>query len=268
MIFCYISSENKFQVCDCKSQITCNKQLGLDIPKVFSFVDESERARSHYFMGALVASEPQVQTVTEAMDQLMDEFSQAFPSLSPGTEFHASEMMNGKGAWKKVSLRAKFSLFRRVFTIIRESGARVFVEGIHYAKLAPEANTNLTPRERAFSHLFEKINMYGSLDNQISIIADKHHDERTSRSNFSSYRLTGVYSNRANRLENINPHLSFVDSRESRLLQAADMVTYIYNRLMTKEESDDRAEKFKEELWEIFKHSADRPEEGGGRIWP
>ncbi|QRZ61813.1 DUF3800 domain-containing protein [Rothia sp. ZJ932] len=270
MHYYYLAEEHSFKSCDCSLTKRCSTRSSSDMEEIFAFIDESERDKTHYFMGAVIASASQVQQITAAMDSIMEEFSQRFSSLTPNTEFHGSEMMNGYGPWKKVAIRAKLAMFRRVFTAIHEAGARVFVEGIHYAQLHPVANAHLSPRERAFSHLFEQINHYGTPDNLLQVIADEHHSAETSRSNFSRYRTEGTYGYKPNRLEGINPELRFVDSQNHRLLQASDMVTYIFNRLRTVVESDKRAGLEKRKLWDIFDHSRliYSPSEGRGRIWP
>lgn len=242
--------------------------MGVEGSEVLAFVDESQRDQTHYFMGAIVASASQAKEISTAMDSIMEEFAQRVPALSPETEFHASEMMNGYGIWKKVPIRVKFAMFRKVFAAIQASGARVFVEGIHYAALYKKANETKSPRERAFSHLFEQINYYGIAEAPVQVIADEHHTAQTSRSNFSNYRVNGTYGYKPSKLLGISPNLRFMSSKDDRLLQAADMTTYIFNRLTTVKESDTRAQKFKADLWDTFEHDRYWPEAGRGRIWP
>ncbi|MGH1977255.1 DUF3800 domain-containing protein [Rothia sp. L_38] len=268
MHYYFCDTEHKFLSCDSRTHGGCQNQPPSPSQEIFAFIDESERANTHYFMGAIVASAQQIIEISDKMDSIMGEYSQVVPVLTPDTEFHGSEMMNGKGVWKDVPLRIKFAMFRKVFDAIYQSGARVFVEGIHHAALHPAANKQMSPRERAFSHLFEQINYYGYEQNQVHIIADEHHTATTSRSNFSRYRTQGTYGYKSNKLQGIDPDLEFIASTESRLLQAADMTTYIYNRLETIEESNPKAQKFKRDLWDTFNHSIYTPSRGRGRIWP
>lgn len=268
MHYYYLAEQHRFQSCNCSLAEGCSNRPDSEPEEVFAFIDESERGKTHYFMGAIIASASQIQQITAAMDSIMEEFSQRFSSLTPDTEFHGSEMMNGHGPWEKVGTRAKLAMFRKVFTAIHEAGARVFVEGIHHAQLHPVANARLSPRERAFSHLFEQINFYGTQDNLLQVIADEHHSAGTSRSNFSRYRMVGTYGYKPNHLMGIDPELRFVDSKGHRVLQASDMVTYIFNRLRTVEESDERAAREKRKLWNIFDHDPYFPSAGRGRIWP
>ena len=257
----YNNSTKKFELCnDCP----------VNTERVYAYIDESERDKTHYFLGGVVASEPQIEKITGEMDDLLIEFGKQFPQLQPKTEFHGSEIMSPpKGSdWRNVPLRAKFAIFRRVFTSLHNADARVFVEGIHYSELFPSANAKLSPRERAFSHLLEKINNYGFPENPVHVVADDHHTAETSRSNFSHYRVTGTYGYKPNKLQNIHEELDFVDSKTNRVLQAADMATYIYNRKVTIQETNPRAAREKEKLWEIFQHSIYTPSQGGGRVWP
>ncbi|MFW0155678.1 DUF3800 domain-containing protein [Rothia sp. P6271] len=264
----YCENEKKFQYCDGPPHKKCQNQLDSKNSEIFAFIDESERAQTHYFMGAIVASAPQIKEIATAMDSIMEEFSQSIQMLTPQTEFHGSEMMNGHGVWADVPLRIKIAMFHKVFKAIQVAGARVFVEGIHYAALNPVANKNLHPRERAFSHLFEQINYYGSPQKPLRVIADEHHTAETSRSNLSRYMDQGTYGYKPNRLTGINPNLIFSSSTDERMLQASDMATYIYNRLTTVQESNSKATQAKRDLWDIFDHNPYTPDVGRGRIWP
>lgn len=256
------------------NHLTTRFELCMECPAhtepVYAYIDESERDNTHYFLGGIVASEAQVEKITADMNALILEFGKIFPQLRLETEFHGSEIMNpSKGSdWQGIPLRVKFAIFRRVFTSVKSADARVFVEGIHHAALFESANIKLSPRERAFSHLLERINAYGFPDNPVHIVADDHHSAETSRSNFSRYRVTGTYGYKPNKLQNIYEELAFVDSKTNRVLQAADMATYIFNRKVTVQESNPKAVKEKEKLWEIFGHSIYTPGQGIGRVWP
>lgn len=176
--------------------------------------------------------------------------------------------MNGRNEWKGIHLRMKFDIFRSVFTAIQESGVRVFVEGINYSRLKASANVKKSPRERAESHLLEQINHYRTPRNRLKVYIDNHHTKENSRSNLAEYKNRGTYGYKPNQLQNLSDELYFIESKENRVLQAADMVTYIYNRLITIEERYEKAQKFKQELWASLKHDISKPASGRGRVWP
>lgn len=237
---------------------------------LYAYVDESERDKTYYFLGATVCTLEQSDLLTQSLDAVMAKHGITFPSLAVGTEFHGSTIMRAEAEpWRSIPLRARIAIYKDVLVATEASGARTFIEGVDIERQIARGYPNVTPaRELAFSHLFERINdcCYAG-EPQIQIVADQHHTSEVSRSNFSRYRSVGTYGYRSSYLPNIHPEIQFVQSHSARPLQAADMTTYIYNRLRTVTETDTRAEKAKQELWAAIQPSTGSPR-GGARIWP
>ncbi len=236
---------------------------------LYAFVDESERDETHYFLGALVLTGEQAEALRGALDRLIDKHAVNFDALE-GVELHGSTMMRAANEpWRSVPLRVRFRIFEEVLRAVKDSGARVFIEGVdirrHLARGYPKP---MPARELAFSHLFERLNDSCTADEpQIQVIADEHHTAEISRSNFTRYQIAGTYGYRSSRLPNVHPRIEFIGSHTDRALQAADMVTYIYNRVMTVSETDMRAHRQKLAIWQIIDGAARWPR-GRARIWP
>lgn len=234
-----------------------------------AFVDESERDDTHYFLGALVLTDAQAGVLRSSLDEIMAKHASAFPVLL-GAELHGSTMMRAHEApWRSVPLRVRFRIFEETMQSVFDSGARVYVEGVNITRQLARGYPNPTPaRELAFSHLFERINdCCHSGEPQVRIVADEHHTADISRSNFNRYQLAGTYGYRSSRLPNIHPQIEFIQSHTDRALQASDLVTYLYNRIWTVSETDMRAHRKKNEMWQIVDEAARWPR-GRARIWP
>jgi hypothetical protein len=232
-----------------------------------AFVDESERDENYYFLGALVCTRDQELEIEDALDGVILKHSRTHPAIKPDTELHAYEMMAGRGSWKKIPLRLRFGIYHEALRAIEAVGSCMHLEGIDIGAQAARGYPNLTPaRELAFSHLFERVNdCAGRKSKRIEIIADDHHTKAVSRSNFTRYQAWGTYGYKSSKLINIHEVVDFIDSKSSRALQAADLITYLYNRKKTVKELDPRAEEEKTLLWADIRRTVNR---GGQRIWP
>jgi hypothetical protein len=234
-----------------------------------AFVDESERDDTHYFLGALVVDDVQLIGLRTALENVLNKHSVTFPQLA-GAELHGSTMMRAEDApWRSVPLRARFRIFEEVMQAVADSGAKLYIEGVDIRRQIARGYPNVTPaRELAFSHLFERINECCTwAEPRVRVIADEHHTADISRSNFNRYQAGGTYGYRSSRLRNIDPQIDFIASHTDRALQAADLVTYLYNRVWTVSESDMRAHRQKQKMWQIVDEAARWPR-GRARIWP
>ncbi len=235
-----------------------------------AFIDESERNNSHYFLGALILNDVQLQKLTRDLDSIMQVVSADFSFIPPMHELHGSEIMRSADRpWRDVDYRYREMIFRKVLFAIHDSGGRGFIEGIDIQKhREKDYSVYFSPREMAFSYLLERVNgVATTAEPKVKVFADNHHTAPQSRTNFENYQVYGTFGYRRSKLANILPKIDFIDSAGSRALQAIDMATYVFNRLMTIEEKDPRTQKSKVDMWRqsepAFVYSRGRT-----RIWP
>lgn len=237
---------------------------------LFAYVDESERNASHYFLGAVIVTDEQGKQIETAFSRVLTEFAGEFPSLDARTELHGSAIMRGaEEPWRQIPFRAKTSLYRQALEAIVESGARVYLEGIDVGKHARRGYVNpLPPRELAFGFILERINETCARTNELSrIIADDHHTAAQSHSQFANYQVSGTLGYKASTLRRIVGPIEFVDSKSQACLQAADLVTYLFNRKTTVAEGNPKTQAVKDLLWEVIEPACSWPR-GRSRIWP
>lgn len=228
---------------------------------IAAFIDESEKADEFYFLGALVITQPQYFELRDALIDLKAEVVRDFPQVPIDFEYHAWEIMNGKGCWKKVPIRYRINVLARVLKATVAAGACVHIEGIDREKhKALNYKVMYPAREVAFNYLFEKIDRCDitctPIEEQrylVQVFADEHHTKKESTTNFTQYQQYGTWGYNSSKLKNLMSNMSFIDSKETYALQAVDCVTYLYNRVRTHSETDDRAQKAKDMLWSIVK---------------
>lgn len=230
-----------------------------------AYIDESERDEDFYFLGAIVGSKEQIFDMNEALKAVMRKHATAAPGLVYTEELHGSTMMRGAvEPWRSIPKRLVIALYTDALKAIEESGVRARIEGIDISKLYAHASS---PRELAFRYLLERINECAVNGETIQLHADEHHTAEESRSNFASYQGTGTLGYKSSKLENLEPGILFEDSQYELGLQAADLVTYIYNRKRTVTETDERATKAKKRMMHTIRPALTQPR-GCHRIWP
>ncbi|GAA3342819.1 hypothetical protein GCM10017714_32830 [Curtobacterium pusillum] len=211
------------------------------------FLDESARDRAFSFMGALIADAAAVRSIESGLDgiaRLVEAHScGGFDSTS---EFHAVDMFHGKNDWKDVppGWRAKACVLAS--KVIARSTATFVFRGIdldgHRARY----------REHAYPvHLLTLAQILEAVDGQLRrldpieqlglVLADDHHTADGARRSLRDFKVERApgYTNRP--LTRIADTLYFGPSHESRMLQAADLATFFFNRERTVEERDHRS---------------------------
>lgn len=238
---------------------------------LYAFIDESERDEAFYFLSAVVCTDEQAHSLSMKLHRIMGKHAKSHPLLDIREESHASAMMRAEEQpWRQVPLRLRLRIYTEALEAIRDSGCRIYIEGIDIAAQKARGYKSLTPpRELALGYLLERVNDCGreAIAEPVRVVADQHHTSEVSRSNFNNYRLLGTPGYRSSTLPHIESPLQFAASHTSRLLQAADLVTYIYNRQITIRNRDPRAMKAQEALWQTVAPAAQWPR-GRARVWP
>ncbi|WP_169252881.1 DUF3800 domain-containing protein [Brevibacterium sp. 'Marine'] len=236
------------------------------LPRLSAFIDESEQGGEYYFLGALLATDRQVELIETALDSLLAEFSNAHKVVDAAAEFHGYEMMQGRGKWKKVPIRMVGNIYVRALEAISASGASFYFEGIDIRALHERYITPWPPREVAMSHLLEKIDEHaGRLRSTVHLHADEHHTAEDHRQQLNLAQQNGTYGYKSSKLQNCHSDFKFLDSKDYRCIQAADLVTYILNREKAVVEANDKALTLKRRMIAGLMPALNR---GRHRIWP
>lgn len=217
-----------------------------------AYVDESFTS-DHYFIGAVVVDDRSAPALERALDVVAERARVTYlPHLADPLELHGHPMFHGKKEWEpiKTQVRALIGVYDQAIRAIGESEARIFLRGLDRVRHRQRYLNPWPEHEVVLQHLLERLDEYGrGLDEQILVIADEIADPNRHRTNLQRFRATGTPGYRSSHLANILDTLHFAPSSHSRLIQAADLVTFLHRRRRTITETDQRQAQTLDKIW-------------------
>ncbi|MGO4534900.1 DUF3800 domain-containing protein [Leifsonia sp. 2MCAF36] len=210
------------------------------------YIDESARDDRFYFFGALIADARAIRLIEDGMNGVGTLLARNVSSFDPHSEFHAVDIVHGKGAWAAVPTAWRIEACDLVAKILARSSAKFLFRGIDLAAQRVRYSRPFPAHLLALAHTLEDIHM--RLDRLEEgdmglVLADQHHAAANARRSLRNFKLAAVPGYTSRRLARIANTIYFGPSHESRLLQAADVATYFLNRHLTVDEKDARAAK-------------------------
>lgn len=218
---------------------------------LLAYVDESY-THDYFYLGALVVdSGEQALEIESGLDSLIDEFrSSGAAPVKRDVELHGKEIFHGQDGWAGVPVRVRIAIYRRAMTIVRESGARFIVRGMDCAKQRARYRKVQPPHEVVLAHLLEQLDLFArQRKTHVLVVADEVHTSERHRTNFRDYRAWGTPGYKSSTLDRIIDTIHFAPSHHSRLLQASDLMTYLYRRRKTHPEPNARAQAATDSVW-------------------
>lgn len=199
---------------------------------ILLYIDESgslEDPRDHFVVGGLAIHESDVRALNRTLDALAARY------LSPQLqqlELHAQWIRAGKGPWGRIPRPVKDGLLRDVPRLLGRFGGH-HGYGLFAVARAPEAVPAADPLERTFEELLLRftqmlIRMGHAGNEELGlVIADKAKYEGILQPLAQRWRTTGTRFARLTRLAEVP---LFIDSKATRLTQAADFVAHAVYR--------------------------------------
>jgi len=106
------------------------------------------------------------------------------------------------------------------------------------------------PHSVVLQHLLERVDeCVTERGDYALVIADEVDGQAQHRADLSSYREVGTRGYRHRKLTRIVDTLHFAPSHASRLVQAVDVITFLFRRVFTHTESDRRSREAKSAMW-------------------
>lgn len=183
-------------------------------------------------------------------------------------EFHGTDLWTGKDSWRNISdgVRYRYWIYEKVINSIVECKASIFLQGLdlnsqNACYTAPEP-----PHDFVLKCLLEKADRYfeqqGSFGLAICDEIGSKAEMSYQRNNFRSLQKHGTGGISPRKISRIVDTLHFVSSKESRLIQAIDLVVFLHRRRLVhrfkKESERDEVDR----LWSLL-----RPQVLYNRIW-
>jgi hypothetical protein len=215
---------------------------------LLTYIDESYTG-GWFTMAALLVDGPAAVALTDELERVANAAAAAY-GLLVDVELHGHEIFHAKGAWSDVPVRARVGVFDDVIEAVAAQDVRVIARAMDVLGQRARYTYPEPPHKVVLQHLLERVDeCVTSLGEYALVIADEVEGEAGHRADLSIYREVGTKGYRSRKLTRIVDTLHFAPSHASRLVQAADVIAFLYRRTFTHQESDERSRKAKIAMW-------------------
>ena len=223
---------------------------------LLAYLDESYSTKwSEYWLAAVVIPDRQIDPLTRALDDVVRDTSRKYDlGLGRRTELHGYPLFHGQGAWEGLAgmARARIGVYRDSLGAIAAHDARVIVRGVNVPRLEERYHSPWHPHRVVLQFVLEDVDeLASSLDQPALVIADEIDGAQEHRRSLWNYQRTPTAGYRSRTLTRIVDTLHFAPSNASRLVQAADLVAYLYGRIQSRVDKDPRAIRANGDLWNL-----------------
>ena len=207
---------------------------------LLAYVDESY-TEAWFAMAALLVDGPAAVALPRELDRVAAEAARAY-GLGADVELHGHEIFHAKKAWSSVPVRARIGVFDDVVEAVAGQDVRVILRAMDLAGQRARYHRPDPPHTVVLQHLLERVDeCVTGLGEYALVIADEVDAQARHRADLSSYREAGTAGYRSRKLTRIVDTLHFAPSSASRLVQAADVIAFLYRRVFTVQETDERS---------------------------
>lgn len=217
-------------------------------PVLLTYVDESY-TETWFAMAALLLDGPAAVALAAELDRVVTAAAKAY-GLSSDAELHGHEIFHAGGAWSGVPVRARVGVFDDVVEAVAAQDVKVIARAMDVVGQCNRYPLPDPPHTVVLQHLLERIDECATrLGDYALVIADEVDGQAKHRADLSIYREVGTTGYRHRKLTRIVDTLHFAPSHASRLVQAADVITFLFRRVFTHQDSDERSRKAKVAMW-------------------
>ncbi|SCL38061.1 Protein of unknown function [Micromonospora pallida] len=213
-----------------------------------AYVDESYTDR-WYWIGALLVPDTVAIPLSTALDEVVLDAAKTY-GVTAEAELHGYDLFQGRVPWNKLPPRARIAVYNAALKAIGTHDVTIILRGVDRHGLARRYASPKPAHEVVLSHLLEQVDGYAAMREELAlVIADEVDNPATHRSDLSRYRIDGTGGYRSRRLTRIVDTLHFAPSHASRLVQAVDLVTFLFRRMECGTVFDRREAAANEGLW-------------------
>lgn len=223
-----------------------------------AFADESF-SKNFYFMGGVLVTTTQLKSIEVGINRLISSIW-AEHSVNPisNLEIHGSDLFSGYKDWSflRSEPRLRNWIAFKVVEIAIENGAKFVIQGIDSSRLRDRYSEPLPPHVLTHKFLLERIDeALEKIDSYALVINDNRTNQTEHnyyRDNFHSLIKNGPEGNFPRKINHLVDTLYFVDSKHSRGIQLADLVTFIYRRRFVGASLNKPTEDGIENCWQLI----------------
>lgn len=195
-----------------------------------AFIDESAD-RDIYRIGALVMYAGQRRLLAADLDAVMDRAEREF-GIPASTELHGVDMFQGKGAWRDLQPWQRIKIYGEALDVIAFRAGCLIFEAIEREPFAlAYAGRGYNEHEAALMYTLERIDERARARRQAAyVFADECRFAASVVRSLEDFKRDGTWGYRSRKLDRILK-IEFIDSAKHRQIQAADLVTYLKQRI-------------------------------------
>jgi Protein of unknown function (DUF3800) len=212
-------------------------------PVLLAYLDESY-TRDRYYIAAVLVPDVQAVALTHALDGIVAAAAST-GQIPAGAELHGRDLYQGKGDWAGwwKTVRARIRVFRDAVQAIADHAAVVVIESVEIAQLAADGQP-VEPHSHVLMLLLERVDrLAADREEFVLVIADEIPAQESHRRKLRERQDQLSWGDR------IVDTIHFAPSSASRLLQAVDLVVYLYRRLETDQDTSERARQANLAIW-------------------
>ena len=217
-------------------------------------------------MGALIVKFDAYSRIEKSMHGMMQEIAKKYPdTFSEIDEFHGSEIFSGSQKWRGLNLgqRFRFSIFNDVFNCVASEDCTVIYQGIDTKRLTERYPLPENPHYLVLKFLLEKVDKHLAKNNEFGIVIcdsnSSNADKARYRDMLREIRSIGTGGIFPHRITRIVDTLHFVDSSDSRGIQAIDMATFVHRRRSIHKNKSHDENIFLDSLWSLLEPITQQP---------
>ncbi|MFD7045371.1 DUF3800 domain-containing protein [Rhodococcus jostii] len=219
-----------------------------------TFIDESY-GEDDYYVGGIIVDDAQLAALSLELEQQKEKLAARF-EVPVDVEFHAHEIMHGKGSWHASMGKCTnpSTSADRSFMQFVNAGADIHLQGVDVRRLNARYRYPDSPYAICLRHLLERVEDRCSRSGDRSTVtADILDESDTAAKVIAGYGTRRTPGYRPTRLGRIDHPIQYVDSRTSLGVQAADVVTYILRRHLEVTNAHPKAVKATRQLFNAAK---------------
>lgn len=227
-----------------------------------AYLDESHD-KSEYWITGLIVPALRAQKLEFTLDDIVLEAENSYPQINKGNgkpvELHGHALAQGTEDWEPMAqiLRARLGVYEKALSAIAAiDGVAVVRTGVDRQRLVNRYGDRAEhPHDLTLTFALERIHLLVKARNGMVLVTcdqtdhpDRHH------ANLRVFRKVSTGGLIPRKLTTIVDTIHFADSRHSRLVQAADLVSYIWFRHRTDVlyQITGRATEAAERLWKTI----------------
>lgn len=248
----------------------CLRPVPDDVSVLLCFVDESYRG-DFYGFAAVIVDEHATKSLGDWLARIVNQASVDY-GISTTSEIHGYPLWHGTDDWREVPIRARAAVIGQVVNAVASSDVEILIRGVSRSRLAAHQDrksypVRFPPEQICFQHILQRANEIAKRRGHYAlIIADDRDDRERHREHFATYQTQGTPGEYMNtNLGQLLDTVHFAPSHRSRMLQAADVLAFLFRRWNTVNETDRRSQQVMGTLRRALRDSEKIRDEG---CWP